>query len=86
MDFRIGSLLPIFGVVFTEVLRENLDCMLEHFLQCPYCWQNISMLLDTSISAQDYIEDCENCCNPIRLRISFEYGELVAFEAINIEQ
>ncbi|PQJ23220.1 CPXCG motif-containing cysteine-rich protein [Tenacibaculum sp. SG-28] len=60
--------------------------MLEHFFQCPYCWQNISMLLDTSISLQDYIEDCENCCNPIRLSLRFKQGELVAFAAINIEQ
>lgn len=60
--------------------------MLEHFFQCPYCWEEISVLLDPSVSGQRYIEDCEVCCNPIEIRASFEDGELVSFEALNIEQ
>ena len=59
--------------------------MLEHFFQCPYCWETISMLLDPSISTT-YIEDCETCCNPIELRTSFEQGALVEFSARSIEQ
>ncbi len=59
--------------------------MVEHFFQCPYCWEEISMLLDPSIS-QTYIEDCEVCCNPIRIEVSFEQGELAGFSAITIEQ
>ena len=58
---------------------------LEHFFQCPYCWEQISMILDTSTS-ETYIEDCEICCNPIQITTHFENGELIAFEAINIEQ
>jgi len=58
---------------------------LEHFFQCPYCWEEISMLLDTSTS-ETYIEDCEICCNPIQITTQFENNELIAFEAINIEQ
>ncbi|HEY9184497.1 MAG TPA: CPXCG motif-containing cysteine-rich protein [Salegentibacter sp.] len=60
--------------------------MFEQFFQCPYCWREISVLLDTSVSRQAYIEDCENCCNPIEIRVSFEQGELTSFEAVNIEQ
>ncbi len=59
--------------------------MLEHFFQCPYCWEEISMLLDTSTS-QTYIEDCETCCNPMQITTAFSYGELVGFEVKNIEQ
>ena len=58
---------------------------LEHFFQCPYCWEEISMLLDTSTS-ETYIEDCEICCNPIQITTQFENNELIAFEAKNIEQ
>ena len=58
---------------------------LEHFFQCPYCWEQISMILDASTS-ETYIEDCEICCNPIQISTHFENGELIAFEAINIEQ
>ncbi len=54
--------------------------MLEHFFQCPYCWEEISMLLDPSESAT-YVEDCEVCCNPIELVTEFEEGELISFDA-----
>lgn len=60
--------------------------MFEHFFQCPYCWETISMLLDSSVSKQTYVEDCEVCCNPIELTPYFIETELINFEAINIEQ
>ena len=60
--------------------------MIEHFYICPYCWEEISALLDPSISNQTYIEDCEVCCNPIELHVIFESEELVGFDAVNIEQ
>lgn len=59
---------------------------LEHFFQCPHCWENISMLLDSSINQQSYIEDCEVCCNPIQISSSFENGELISFSSNSIEQ
>lgn len=60
--------------------------MNEHVFQCPYCWEEISMLLDSSVSSQTYIEDCEVCCNPIELYVRFEENELVEFSANSIEQ
>ncbi|MCG9971944.1 CPXCG motif-containing cysteine-rich protein [Christiangramia crocea] len=60
--------------------------MYEHFFQCPYCWEEISVLLDPSISSQTYIEDCEVCCRPIEFHVNFENSELVGFEARDIEQ
>ncbi len=59
---------------------------LEHFFQCPYCWQGISMIFDVSVYKQTYIEDCEVCCNPIEVSASFENGELITFYAQSIEQ
>ena len=53
----------------------------EYFFTCPYCWQRISMLLDTSIAAQEYIEDCEVCCRPIEIRYECDGGKVVAFGA-----
>ena len=53
----------------------------EHFFMCPYCWQQISMLLDLSAGEQSYVEDCENCCNPITVSYSAEEGNLAAFSA-----
>ncbi|WP_189359400.1 CPXCG motif-containing cysteine-rich protein [Algibacter mikhailovii] len=60
--------------------------MIEHFFTCPYCWEEISMLIDNSQSRQNYIEDCEVCCNPIQVVLQFENTELVHFQADSIEQ
>ena len=58
----------------------------EHFFQCPYCWEEISMLFDTTIHNQVYIEDCEVCCNPIEVNPKFEQAVLISLEIRNIEQ
>ncbi len=60
--------------------------MEEHFFQCPYCWEEVSMLLDPSISHQTYIEDCEVCCNPIQISYTYEDDVLTSFSAEDIEQ
>ncbi|WP_062054361.1 CPXCG motif-containing cysteine-rich protein [Aquimarina longa] len=60
--------------------------MVEHFFQCPHCWEEISMLLDPSIAYQVYVEDCEVCCNPIELYPRFDNNELVSFEVLNLDQ
>ncbi len=59
---------------------------IEHFFICPYCWQNISMILDLSVEEQIYIEDCEVCCRPIQISYTAENEELQNFEADSIEQ
>ncbi len=60
--------------------------MNEHFFQCPYCWETISMLLDLSLVKEEYIEDCEVCCNPIQITFTTADQELLEFLAENIEQ
>lgn len=67
-----------------EFLKSKLF-MIEHFFQCPYCWETISMLLDPSVTAS-YVEDCEVCCNPIEVSSTFEENELVGFIVQSIEQ
>ncbi|MEM8893101.1 MAG: CPXCG motif-containing cysteine-rich protein [Bacteroidota bacterium] len=60
--------------------------MLEHFFGCPYCGEEISMLIDPSIRSQQYIEDCEVCCNPIEIQYTTDYDSLTSFVAESIEQ
>jgi transcription elongation factor Elf1 len=55
--------------------------MFEHFFQCPHCWEEISMLLDSSQTHQAYIEDCEICCSPIQITADFQNNSLVNFQA-----
>jgi len=58
---------------------------MEHFFTCPYCWQEISMVLDTSVTTQTYVEDCEVCCNPIEVHYAIEDDALVDFTASVLE-
>ena len=49
--------------------------MLEEVgLNCPYCGEAITVLVDASAPAQGYIEDCEVCCRPMILTSSIEGG------------
>jgi transcription elongation factor Elf1 len=57
----------------------------EHYYLCPYCGERISSLLDFSLPAQRYIEDCEVCCRPIELEFELEDGRLSYFSAHSLD-
>lgn len=47
--------------------------MLETIRQnCPYCGEQIELVLDVTASGQEYIEDCSVCCRPIVLTFSYD--------------
>ncbi|HUX82047.1 MAG TPA: CPXCG motif-containing cysteine-rich protein [Halothiobacillus sp.] len=52
-----------------------MDLQPEVSVQCPYCWETISLLLDASAGAQNYVEDCSVCCRPIIVHVSFLFDE-----------
>ena len=54
---------------------------MEYYFACPYCCEQISMVLDTSVKGQTYIEDCEVCCHPIEVRYTVVDDEVCDFEA-----
>ena len=58
---------------------------MEYFFSCPYCWEEISMVLVTSVRSQSYVEDCEVCCRPIEVRYSIEEGEVGDFEPLALQ-
>jgi len=35
---------------------------------CPYCGEPIQLIIDCSVAEQEYIEDCQVCCRPIRVQ------------------
>jgi len=41
-------------------------------VQCPYCGEWIEILIDFSLSVQNYIEDCQVCCRPINIRVEID--------------
>ena len=62
----------------------------EHEFTCPHCWERITMLLEPDphggAAEQSYVEDCEVCCNPIRITYVLSGGRLEAFDAQPIGQ
>lgn len=58
---------------------------MEHHFICPYCGEEISMVLDLSVRRQTYIEDCEVCCNPIEISYSAQDDALSDFSAKALE-
>jgi transcription elongation factor Elf1 len=58
---------------------------MEHFFRCPYCGEEISMVLDLSVRRQTYVEDCEVCCNPIEITYAAEDDTLSSFAAKVLE-
>jgi hypothetical protein len=53
----------------------------EAQITCPFCWESLTILLDLSLPEQDYIEDCQVCCQPIRIVYSSEDSVLLNLEA-----
>ena len=43
------------------------------------------MVIDTSVRAQTYVEDCEVCCKPIEVRYTSDNEEVIDFEANVLE-
>jgi|MDTC01.1.fsa_nt_gb transcription elongation factor Elf1 len=72
-----------------RLLPKNLffiNKMLEHYFDCPHCWENQLKMIDSSISNQSFIEDCEVCCNPLEFNLTLSENELTSFSVNSIEQ
>ncbi|MDC0909404.1 MAG: CPXCG motif-containing cysteine-rich protein [Flavobacteriales bacterium] len=60
--------------------------MIEHYFDCPHCWENQLKMIDSSIEIQKFIEDCEVCCNPIEFDLVVKNNLIELFSAIPIDQ
>ena len=50
----------------------------EQVVGCPYCGENIDVLVDQQEVDDSYIEDCQVCCRPIVFTITEdELGNLL---------
>lgn len=58
----------------------------EVFFQCPYCWQTISMVVESYYPNQKYIEDCEVCCRPIEISYSLDSSDEIVIEAHSLNE
>ncbi len=46
---------------------------LEAAVECPYCGESVEIRLDPgSGSSQEYVEDCEVCCQPWQVTVHYD--------------
>jgi hypothetical protein len=50
-------------------------------INCPYCTELISILVECLVSDQSYTEDCYVCCRPIELILKISQEGDIFFEA-----
>lgn len=44
----------------------------ETHILCPYCGEDIRVLIDCSVESQEYIKDCQACCRPIVFQVELD--------------
>ena len=50
-------------------------------IQCPYCLEAITILLDYSFDGlHQIVEDCEVCCRPIEIDYTVQNNEIVTID------
>ncbi len=57
-----------------------MESLQSEIIQCPYCGEQIELLVDCSISDQEYTEDCSVCCRPIIVTVIASDGEVISLE------
>ena len=55
--------------------------LIETSVQCPYCWESFTLLVDGSVDQQEYVEDCEVCCRPIDFIVEIDELDRVSVQA-----
>jgi hypothetical protein len=55
--------------------------LIETTVQCPYCWESFTLLIDGSVDQQEYVEDCEVCCRPIDFIVEIDELDRVSVQA-----
>lgn len=55
--------------------------MQSAFIDCPYCGEELELLIDCSVARQEYVEDCAVCCKPIVVSVASSQGEVESIAA-----
>ena len=46
------------------------------FVTCPYCGEEVEIYVEPDVRGS-FVQDCEVCCSPWRVRVTREGGERV---------
>ena len=59
----------------------------EAIVQCPYCAEENEIALDPGSGAvQEYVEDCQVCCRPWRVLVSYDGAGAASVRALPLEE
>lgn len=50
----------------------------EEPITCPFCGESFLLMIDTTVSSQQFVTDCEICCQPIEMAVECQPGEVIA--------
>lgn len=50
----------------------------EYKLDCPYCGERFTTVVDRSAGSQQYVEDCPVCCQAIDITLQLDDEDNVA--------
>ncbi len=49
---------------------------------CPYCGEAVGVVINCTLTLQEFVEDCQVCCRPIQFSVSVDKeGEIVNLQA-----
>jgi len=69
-----------FAFTTAIITDKKMPELLEQSILCPYCNESITVLVDDSEQEQEYIEDCQVCCRPIDMSVSFDMQGFLSLE------
>ena len=46
--------------------------LIEETVYCPYCGEELEVLIDPQEAGQQYTEDCQVCCKPILFNVGVD--------------
>jgi hypothetical protein len=56
---------------------------LTAWVTCPYCGEEIELAVDPGGgTVQEYVEDCEVCCRPMQLTVSWDQDGAAHAESV----
>ena len=55
----------------------------SQYIHCPYCGEPGEVLIDCSVSEQQYIEDCQVCCRPIVFQVNIDADGAISLMVTN---
>lgn len=57
----------------------------ETLIDCPYCGEAQTLLVDTSVGDACYTEDCQVCCQPMRVSVTLFHPDEAAVVRVQRE-